>query len=512
MKKAVIYCRVSTKEQVEEGNSLVTQEKICREYALKEGYDIAEIFIEQGESAKTANRTELQKLLSYCAITKNSITTVIIYKLDRLSRNTDDYSQIRLLLKRYGVEIKSTTEYFENTPAGRFMENIISNVSQFDNDVRTERSISGMREAVREGRYVWLAPIGYSNIRKGGKSTITPNEMAPLVRLAFKQVSENIYPIHQVLRNVTKEGLVSKVGKPFSKSQFYYMLANELYAGWIIKFGERHRGLFEPIVTEELFNKVQIVLKQRSRKNTHYITKNPDFPLRRFVKHPSGRMLTGSWSKGRNQRYAYYRFGMNGGNYALSSFENTFKEFQNQFSLDRERCKKLKSYIYKKTIGATAQQEKESVRLKKYILELNEKQNILIQKNMKGVINDMILKTQLEIIEKQIFDAQSSLGNIPESSSYNPEILKFMVEYMENPGNIWAKSTFDEKIQLQWFHFPQGVTFDGSKFGTAETSFIFKAKDGFLTHQSGVVPLDIQFWNQVVSDCVHLANILKKCE
>ena len=139
----MIYCRVSTKEQVEEGNSLVTQEKICKEYALKQGYSITQIFIEQGESAKTADRPQLQNLLAFCANRKNRVSAVIAYKLDRLSRNTDDYSQIRLLLKRYGVEIKSTTEYFENTPVGRFLENTMANIAQFDNDIRSERCAGG---------------------------------------------------------------------------------------------------------------------------------------------------------------------------------------------------------------------------------------------------------------------------------------------------------------------------------------------------------------------------------
>jgi site-specific DNA recombinase len=139
-KRAVIYCRVSTKEQVEEGNSLSTQEKICREYSLKHGYDIAEVFVEQGESAKTQNRPELRRMMAYCASKKNNISVAIAYKIDRISRNTDDYSQIRIVLKKYGVEIKSTSENFENNPAGRFMENMLANVAQFDNDVRTERS------------------------------------------------------------------------------------------------------------------------------------------------------------------------------------------------------------------------------------------------------------------------------------------------------------------------------------------------------------------------------------
>jgi site-specific DNA recombinase len=107
-KRAVLYVRVSTKEQVDEGNSLSTQEKMCREYTSKNGYEVVQVYIEQGESAKTALRTELQKMLLFCSDKKNKINAVIIYKLDRLSRNTDDYSQLRLLLKKYGVEIKST--------------------------------------------------------------------------------------------------------------------------------------------------------------------------------------------------------------------------------------------------------------------------------------------------------------------------------------------------------------------------------------------------------------------
>src|SRR5579871_3865165 len=98
-KWAVIYCRVSTREQVEEGNSLSTQEKMCKEYALKNGFEVKRVFIEEGESAKTRNRTELKKLLEYCSNKKNQIQAIIAYKIDRISRNIDDYSQIRILLK-----------------------------------------------------------------------------------------------------------------------------------------------------------------------------------------------------------------------------------------------------------------------------------------------------------------------------------------------------------------------------------------------------------------------------
>ena len=242
IKRAVIYCRVSTKEQVEEGNSLVMQERICREYAAKNDYGIAEVFIEQGESAKSADRTQLQILLKYCAIKKNAVSAVIAYKLDRISRNTDDYSQIRIVLKRYGVEIKSTSEYFENTPAGRFMENIIANVAQFDNDVRAERCTGGMKEAVKEGRYVWKAPLGYGNVKINGKSTIAPNENAPLVRKVFELIASEIYSTEAIRFIIAEDGLVGKKKVPINHSYFYRMVRNRLYTGTITMFGEQFQG------------------------------------------------------------------------------------------------------------------------------------------------------------------------------------------------------------------------------------------------------------------------------
>lgn len=157
-KLAVIYCRVSTKEQATEGNSLITQERLCREYADKHNLTVVQLFKDQGESAKTTDRPDLRRMLGFCTAKKNRINVILLYKLDRLSRNMDDYSHMRIILKRYGVEIRSITEYFEDNPMGRFVENILANVAQFDNDIRAERSKNGMREAVREGRYVWRAP------------------------------------------------------------------------------------------------------------------------------------------------------------------------------------------------------------------------------------------------------------------------------------------------------------------------------------------------------------------
>ena len=486
-KKAVIYCRVSTKEQAEEGNSLVTQERNCREYTLKHGYEIGQVFIEEGESAKTADRTELQKLLRFCSDRKQNIKAVIIYKIDRLSRNTDDYSQLRLLLKRYGVEIKSTSEYFENTPSGRFMENIIANVAQFDNDVRTERSVGGMRDAVREGRYIWVAPVGYVNHKVNGKSTITQNDKAQIVKKAFDLMAEKIYSVDAVRSILTSMGLNTRLGRPLSRSSFYKMLKNELYTGWIYKFGEKHKGKFEPIVSEELFIRVQQVMRYK-KTTLIYKRENPDFPLKRFVTHLEKYTLTGAWSKGRDKHYGYYRFIGTKLYWPKDNFEDLFHMYMDEFAFDETFLIKLKKEMWIWFSDKSNAKEKNFEILLHKKRQLKEQQNILLQKNIKGIISDTLLKDQLVSLDEEIWKIDKTLYQKDENKVEVKKILDFLNDFLLHPSTVWRNMPLHIKLKLQWFQFPEGVVFDGKKFRTNKISSLFKLKQFFSNEMSSNVP------------------------
>jgi site-specific DNA recombinase len=487
-RRAVIYCRVSTKEQAEEGNSLVTQERNCREYAQKYNYEISQVFIEEGESAKTADRTELQKLLRFCSDRKQKITAVIIYKIDRLSRNTDDYSQLRILLKRYGVEIKSTSEYFENTPAGRFMENIIANVAQFDNDVRTERSVGGMRNAVFEGRYVWVAPVGYINQKVEGKATIVQSDQAPIVKKGFELMAEKRYSVEAIRDTLLSLGLTSRYGKPISKSGFYTMLKNELYTGWIYKFGEKHKGKFEPIVTEELFTRVQQVMRNK-KTPLIYKLENPDFPLRRFISHSQNHNLTGAWSKGRNKHYGYYRFIGTQLYWPKEYLESLFYSFMDQYAFNEGLLIKLKKEMKAYFSDNSNVKEKEVASLIVAKQQLKGKQNTLLQKNIQGIISDVLLKDQLLSLEEEIWNIDKILLQKDERKVDVKEILKYISDFLLQPSMIWRNAPLHIKLKLQWFQFPEGVMFDGKEFRTTKISSVFKLKQFFSDHMSCNVPL-----------------------
>ena len=491
---------------MEEGNSLATQERICREYAHKNGYEVAEVFIEKGESAKTADRTELRKMRFYCADKKNAIQALIINRVDRLSRNVYDYGSIKISLQKTGVEIKSTSENLEDTPTGRFLENILANVAQLDNENRADKCSNGMKDAVRDGRYVWKAPLGYRNVRVNGKATIAPDEMASLVKESFEMISRGINSPDETRTTMIGRGLLLNGIKPPCKAYFHQMLHNPIYAGIMNQFGEKNKGTFEPIISEELFYKVHQVLKNKGKKSYKYKKDNNDFPLRRFVFNSEGKKLTGSWSAGRSAKYAFYRFASSGKSYGKDEFEDKFKNYIDERGITPKILKILKEEAKRELDVATASGKKDFSKIERRIKELEGQQSALIEKNLKGVISDDLLKRQLDSIDKEMMDNKAAMASKEDDES-NIDVeglFSFAEEYLHRPSTAWikAKTDVERRIKLQWFQFPDGITFDGKEFGTAEMNSIFKAKEALgasssaRVDRSGFEPLTstLQMW------------------
>src|SRR5712664_1788399 len=159
---AVIYVRVSTKEQTE-NLSLPTQLKACEEYCERQGFNVLARFREQGESAKTADRTELQKLLQFCRTNKGKVQFGVVFNLTRFAREKYDHFALRAHLKSLGISLRSATEPIDDTSTGKLMEGVLAAFAQFDNDVRSDRTRAGMRAALELGRWTFLAPLGYLN-------------------------------------------------------------------------------------------------------------------------------------------------------------------------------------------------------------------------------------------------------------------------------------------------------------------------------------------------------------
>src|SRR5260221_7993213 len=206
---AVIYVRVSTKEQTE-NLSLPTQLKACEDYCERQAFHVLARFREEGESAKTADRTELQKLLQFCRKNKGAVQFVVVFNLTRFARDKYDHFALRAHLKSLGISLRSATEPIDDTSTGKLMEGVLAAFAQFDNDCRSDRTRAGMKAALELGRWVFLAPIGYLNApRAMGKSLMPDLERAPLVRRAFEEYATGAFTKQQLLNQARAWGLTN---------------------------------------------------------------------------------------------------------------------------------------------------------------------------------------------------------------------------------------------------------------------------------------------------------------
>lgn len=251
---AVIYVRVSSQDQVE-GTSLESQELACREYAQRHNLKVASVFVEQGESAKFADRTQLLALLDYCRVKDNAVSVLIVWKLDRFARNVEDHFAIKATLRRYGVSVVSVTEPIAEDANGRLLETILAGFAAFDNDVRAMRSIQGMQQKLREGLFPWKPPLGYLPPKSGRKTEADrpdPVRFEPLKK-AWQLYATGAYTKRAILRHLQDWGVFGYRTGSLSPQTIDHIFRNPYYAG-ILKdpwSGAEYTGRHVPMVSHE---------------------------------------------------------------------------------------------------------------------------------------------------------------------------------------------------------------------------------------------------------------------
>ncbi len=305
---AIIYCRVSSKKQTE-NYSLQNQRDACMKYAIDHGLIVTRVFEnKKGESAKTMKRDALEELLQFVAKNYRSLRTIIVLKIDRLARDMGDLLTIDKFCMKYGVSIRSVTEPTDDSPSGRFIRNIHGAAANYDNDIRIERTIAGMQSAVSSGRWPLKPPMGYRMSKDSlHKSILVPDDKADIVRDAFDMAAKGTYSQREICRKLRDRGF------KIYEQRLGTVLRNQLYKGYIMMkwLEEPIKGIHEPLVSEELFDHVQLILSGKRRYLSSHVRNRVKFPLRRFIVcEKCNKTITASKSTGRGgKRYAYYHCG-----------------------------------------------------------------------------------------------------------------------------------------------------------------------------------------------------------
>ena len=305
----MIYTRVSTEEQARSGYSLRLQEERLRTHCRTRGIEVVAHF-QDDASAKTFNRPGFQEALAVIRRRDPAINLLLFYRWDRFSRNAAQALAMIDEVQALGAEPNAVEEPVDYAqPHAILMQLVHLGVAQADNQMRSRRVREGMRRALREGRWVNRPPVGYRAERDGRRKPIlVPDERAPLVREAFELVATGHLGCEEVRRRLVKRGL--KIGR----SKFTEMLKNVLYCGlvrvpaWRTEPEELVRGVHEPLVAPDLFDRVQDVLAGRRGPRAGKPSRiKPELPLRGYLVCAScGGKMTGGRSRGNGGVYWYY--------------------------------------------------------------------------------------------------------------------------------------------------------------------------------------------------------------
>src|SRR5215469_15188347 len=346
---AVVYVRVSSAEQVE-GYSLEVQERDCREYCDRHNLAVDRVFVDAGESAKTANRHEFQALFAYIAQKQNRtrVTHVVVDRLDRFSRSVDDGAIYRSKLSSWGIKLRSVKEQIDESPIGRYMTTVFSANAQLDNDMRRIHTGNGMQAAVEGGRWCWPAPLGYLPGRSKKQPSLTPDpERAPLVAELFTRVADG-QTLMDAVEWARVIGLRGRRGGELTTSTASRLLRNPIYKGRLElpNWGVSREGDFAAIVSPELWGRVQVVLNGNADAVMVPHTKvNELYPLRGvIVCDKCGKLAKICTSKGRNGRFAYYHCARGAGHLSLrvDKAEGAFIEVLESWCRTSRGCELLR--------------------------------------------------------------------------------------------------------------------------------------------------------------------------
>lgn len=481
--RAAIYCRVSTKDQVQ-NMSLATQKQQCLEFCRRNDLDVDQIFIEEGESAKTTDRPEFKKLVQHCKEGRGRIQYLIVYSISRFARSAADHARVRAELKGYGVFLRSVTEPIDESSHGKFMETIFSGVAQLDNDVRAERTVAGMKTALERGRWTFVPPLGYAqSYGPDGKRTLDHDVVAgPLVRQAFEMFSSGVHSRAAVLKRVTTLGLRTRAGRCLSAQSFHNMLRNRLYAGRIVIKGWHleAQGDFAALVDGATFDRVQHLLQtprtacKGTRRKVH-----PDFPLRGFARCGScDGPLTASWSTGRSKRYPYYacpRRTCRGVKVGRDKLETAFEGLLAEIVPDAAYLRLFREIVLDLWKRKQADAVKAGRALRNRIDILRTKKEKLVDAFVyRQAIDKETYDEQLDTLNQSIGTAQLEMEAAILQEMEVEGLLRYAEFLASNVVRIWRDANTEQKQRVQSIIFPEGVRFNAGRFGTAPTSLFFK--------------------------------------
>lgn len=438
---AFSYARVSTKEQARtgggaQGYSIPAQVEACRIKATQLGAEIdpRHEYVDAGESAKTADRDDLQRMLQDIKTVRPDY--VIVHKIDRLARNRADDIAINLLLKKYGVKLISCTENIDDTPSGRLLYGLMAEIAQFYSGNLALEVLKGMIRKAEEGGTPFRAPLGYLNRKetRGGVEhswvELDP-ERAEIIRWCFEQYATGEWTGIDLTLAARDRGLTSRLtagkpSKPVGLTTMYHILQNPYFMGVVSYRGIHYEGKHPVLVEPDVWLAVQDLLAahahrgEKDRVHPHYLRGTI------YCSNCGGRLVY-SENTGNGGTYPYYlcvkkktkENNCTRGAMRLERIEDAIAEFYQRFKLSDEQAEDIRRAVRTELAAQQAEGRESLKRATKRRERAQDERSKLLATHYAGAIPTDLLASEMNRLTRELAAAE---GEIKAAKATNTEV------------------------------------------------------------------------------------------
>ena len=257
MKTAVIYARYSSDNQTEQ--SIEGQLRVCEQYAKNNDILILKTYIDRAMTGTNDNRPDFQQMIKDSA--SKEWQNIIVYKLDRFSRNKYETAKYKKVLKDNGVKLISAMENIPDTPEGIILESLLEGMAEYYSAELSQKVKRGMNETRLKGNFTGGNLIyGY---KVENHKILINEEQAKVVRYIYEQYALGVY-VKDIIASLTEKHIFNH-GKPFARNTIYNILKNEKYSGVYRFNNQTFENMYPQIVSTEIYEKV----RQKTNQNKY---------------------------------------------------------------------------------------------------------------------------------------------------------------------------------------------------------------------------------------------------
>lgn len=482
--KAVIYIRVSDESQIK-NNSLETQLKACQSFAEANGFEVVEVFRDEGVSAKhIQTRPEMRRLLQFCTLKKNNISRVVVYKMDRWTRNTEEGLVAISFLAKYGVNVIPATEVADLNPMGKAIRTMLMALGELDNGMKSERVKDNMQTMFRKGIWCWKPPIGY--IRPAGtkeeikgKPPIIKPKLDEMIRLLYIKASEGKYSKKYLAGYLNSLGFKDCYGKEADGKLITHIIQNSFYYGYMYapKWKEYSWGHHKAIIDQSTWDKANINTFGMKRK--YSLQDSNIYLLKGLLKCATcNHLQTSSNPKGRSQNYLYYECHNKScakqERIDVSEAHKQFLKILSKLKPSKRVLKLFTTIVFEEWDTSIEMSRSEAKLIDTHIQRLEDEITGFATSNSKGILSDDEATSRIEKRRQEITVLKIERADY-KIEEYDTEAVKNFTEaFLTHLDKFWQQLELPEKKMLQEHIFPVGLLCENKMIRTTNLAPSFE--------------------------------------